>query len=78
MCIVNPIKVFQSVVIVKGRMVERWIYGMHASNWSAMLSNVPMSIYEGRSICNENSPVYPKVLYLHTSLLLLSNGLFLG
>ena len=22
--------------------------------------------YEGRSICNENSPVYPKVLYLHT------------
>ena len=24
-------------------------------------------IYEGRSICNENSPVYPKVLYLHTS-----------
>ena len=23
--------------------------------------------YEGRSICNENSPVYPKVLYLHTS-----------
>ena len=24
-------------------------------------------IYEGRSICNENSPVYPKVLYFHTS-----------
>ena len=24
-------------------------------------------IYEGRSICNENSPIYPKVLYLHTS-----------
>ena len=24
-------------------------------------------IYEGRSICNENSPVYHKVLYLHTS-----------
>ena len=24
-------------------------------------------IYEGRSICNENIPVYPKVLYLHTS-----------
>ena len=23
--------------------------------------------YEGRSICNENSPVNPKVLYLHTS-----------
>ena len=23
--------------------------------------------YEGRSICNENSPVYTKVLYLHTS-----------
>ena len=23
--------------------------------------------YKGRSICNENSPVYPKVLYLHTS-----------
>ena len=23
--------------------------------------------YEGRSICNENSPVYPKVLYLHAS-----------
>ena len=22
--------------------------------------------YEGRSICNENSPVYPKVLHLHT------------
>ena len=27
----------------------------------------PMVSYEGRSICNENSPVYPKVLYLHTS-----------
>ena len=25
------------------------------------------AFYEGRSICNENSPVYPKVLYLHTS-----------
>ena len=25
------------------------------------------STYEGRSICNENSPVNPKVLYLHTS-----------
>ena len=24
-------------------------------------------IYEGRSICDENSPVYPKVLYLHFS-----------
>ena len=24
-------------------------------------------VYEGRSICNENSPVYPKVLYLHIS-----------
>ena len=24
-------------------------------------------VYEGRSICNENSPVYPKVLYLQTS-----------
>ena len=24
-------------------------------------------IYEGRSICNENSTVNPKVLYLHTS-----------
>ena len=23
--------------------------------------------YEGLSICNENSPVYPKVLYEHTS-----------
>ena len=23
--------------------------------------------YEGRSICNENSPVSPKVLYLHNS-----------
>ena len=34
--------------------------------------------YEGRSICNENSPVYPKVLYLHTTQLLLLKGLFLG
>ena len=25
------------------------------------------TMYEGRSICNENSPVNPKVLYLHTS-----------
>ena len=25
------------------------------------------ALYEGRSICNENSPVYPKVLYLQTS-----------
>ena len=25
-----------------------------------------MLVYEGRSICNENCPVYPKVLYLHT------------
>ena len=24
------------------------------------------TLYEGRSICNENSPVYPKVLNLHT------------
>ena len=24
------------------------------------------TLYEGRSICNENSPVYHKVLYLHT------------
>ena len=24
-------------------------------------------VYEGGSICNENSPVYPEVLYLHTS-----------
>ena len=24
-------------------------------------------MYEGRSICNENSPVNPKVLYLYTS-----------
>ena len=24
-------------------------------------------LYEGRSICYENSPVYPKILYLHTS-----------
>ena len=24
-------------------------------------------VYEGRSICNENSPVFPKVLYLQTS-----------
>ena len=24
-------------------------------------------MYEGRSICNENSPVYPKVLHLHIS-----------
>ena len=28
------------------------------------VSNV-LTIYEGRSICNENSPVYPKVLHLH-------------
>ena len=26
-----------------------------------------LNTYEGRSICNENSPVNPKVLYLHTS-----------
>ena len=26
-----------------------------------------MLIYEGRSICNENRPVNPKVLYFHTS-----------
>ena len=25
------------------------------------------SKYEGRSICNENSPEYPKLLYLQTS-----------
>ena len=35
-------------------------------------------LYEGRSICNENSPVNPKVLYLHTSQLLLFKPLFLG
>ena len=35
-------------------------------------------IYEGGSICNENSPVYPKVLYLHTLLLLFLKYLFLG
>ena len=34
--------------------------------------------YEGRSICNENSPLYPNVLYLHSSLLLSLKGLFLG
>ena len=27
---------------------------------------VPEAMYEGGSICNENSPVYPNVLYLHT------------
>ena len=27
----------------------------------------PIYTYEGRSICNENSPVNPKVLYLRTS-----------
>ena len=32
---------------------------------SLKLNNI--NEYEGRSICNENSPVYPKVLYLHTS-----------
>ena len=37
-----------------------------------------VKIYEGRSICNENSPVYPKVLYVHASKLLLLKGLFLG
>ena len=35
-------------------------------------------IYEGRSICNENSPVNPNILYLHTSKLLSLKGLFLG
>ena len=38
----------------------------------------PYVIYEGGSICNENSAVYPKVLYLHTSKLLLLKYLFLG
>ena len=28
---------------------------------------VQQYMYEGRSICNENNPVHPKVLYLHTS-----------
>ena len=34
--------------------------------------------YEGRSICNENSKVYSKVLYLLTSKLLSLKGMFLG
>ena len=29
--------------------------------------NQALLTYEGRSICNENSQVNPKVLYLHTS-----------
>ena len=29
--------------------------------------NAIQKIYEGRSICNENSRVNPKVLYLQTS-----------
>ena len=31
-----------------------------------LLLNI-LGIYEGRSICNENSLIYPKVLHLHTS-----------
>ena len=31
------------------------------------LKRVDYLTYEGRSICNENSPVNPTVLYLHTS-----------
>ena len=34
--------------------------------------------YEGRSICNENSPVYPKVLHLHTLWLFSLKCMFLG
>ena len=29
-------------------------------------SHSSITYYEGRSICNENGPVYPKVLDLHT------------
>ena len=34
--------------------------------------------YEGRSICNENRPINPKVLYVHTSRLITLKDLFLG
>ena len=30
-------------------------------------NNIQKSTYKGRSICNENSRLYPKVLYLHNS-----------
>ena len=33
----------------------------------SFLNHALYCLYEGRSICNENSSVYPKVLYLHTS-----------
>ena len=37
------------------------------SNPCYLTSQIVLFTYERRSICNENSPVYPKALYLHTS-----------
>ena len=40
---------------------------MYGNTQQKLKKSSKNTTYEGRSICNENSPVYPKVLYLHTS-----------
>ena len=54
----NPKGFFQKPTYLE---LHSFQHGVNPSSVGPMFK-----FYEGRSICNENSQVYPKVLYLHT------------